>query len=204
MHGSARPTVIRESERHLAKERRLNPAEPILPAAEAVRRTEVDRGLLLDELGRHPQAALTAVYRVDARPLGDACESLRDLVAHVLMWDEINLAVLTEARQARRHWSLDPRWERGEAGRMLNRAGVAAGRELPVALLLHRFAAVRDALLDELRGHPEDRWLAPLPLDQARSIGALAQYVMTVPRAAPYWHAAIHLHKLAEVDADAS
>jgi hypothetical protein len=175
-------------------------ADSPLPVGEVVRRTELDRRLLMDEVNRHPEPALTAPYHVAGGPLGDACESLRDLVAHVLMWDEINLAVLTEAGRARRHWSLDPSWETREAGRMLNTSGVAAGRELPVPLLLHRFAGVRDALLAELRGYAEDQWLAPVPLaGSAYSMGSLAQYVMTVPRAAPCWHAAIHLDKLAEV-----
>ena len=136
-------------------------------------------------------------------PLGDFCESLGDLVAHVLMWDEISLAVLTEARIGRQHWSLDPRWETREAGQALNRAGVAAGRALPVALLLHRFAAAQDALLAELRSYSEEAWRAPLAagigVDAAPSMGALAAYVMTVPKTAPYWHAAIHLRRLPDV-----
>ncbi len=173
----------------------------ILPPAEVVRRTELDRELLAAEVDRLPEAALVAPYGVAGGPLGDACESLRDLVAHVLMWDEVNLAVLTEAGRARRHWSLDLRWETRQAGQALNRAGVAAGRELPVPLLLHRFAAARDALLAELRSYDEDRWRAPVPLDlaAASTTGSLAQYVMTVPQAAPCWHAAIHLGRLAEV-----
>ena len=181
----------------------MTTTETVLPAAEAVRRTELDRGLLIDEVQGYPGEALTAPYATAGGPLGDACESLRDLVAHILMWDEINLAVLAEASRARRHWSLDPQWETREAGQALNAGGVAAGTELPVPLLLHRFAAVRDALVTELRSYAEDRWLAPIPFDPgpADSIGALAQHVMTVPRAAPYWHAAIHLDRLAEVGA---
>lgn len=176
---------------------------PVLPIDEAVRRTELDRRLLTEEVDGHQEQALTAPYRVAAGPLGDSCESLRDLVAHVLMWDEINLAVLTEAREARKHWSLDPQWETREAGQMLNAAGVAAGRRLPVRLLLHRFATVRDALLAELQNYTDEEWHAPVLLDvrSAHSVGSLAQYVMTVPRAAPYWHAAIHLGKLAETGA---
>ncbi len=161
----------------------MTTTETVLPAAEAVRRTELDRGLLIDEVQGYPGEALTAPYGTAGGPLGDACESLRDLVAHILMWDEINLAVLAEASRARRHWSLDPQWETREAGQALNAGGVAAGTEL--------------------RSYAEDRWLAPIPFDPgpADSIGALAQHVMTVPRAAPYWHAAIHLDRLAEVGA---
>ena len=172
-----------------------------LPVAEVVRRTEVDHELLAAEVDRLPEAALVAPYRVAGGPLGDACESLRDLVAHVLMWDEVNLAVLTEAGRGRRHWSLDPRWETREAGQALNRGGVAAGRELPVPLLLHRFAAAGDALLAELRDYDEQRWRAPLAFDlaAAATTGSLAQYVMTVPGKAPCCHAAIHLGRLAEV-----
>ncbi len=177
----------------------------VLPVEEAVRRTELDRGLLIDEVNRlfgDSGEALMSPYRVAGGPLGDSCDTLRDLVAHVLMWDEINLSVLTEARLGRIHWSLDPQWETPAAGRTLNASGVTAGRDLPVALLLQRFGVVQDALLAELRSYPHERWLAPLSpaLGLKFSPGSLAQYVMTVPQAAPYWHAAIHLDELDEVD----
>jgi hypothetical protein len=45
-------------------------------------------------------ASATRTARL-AAALGDFCESLHDLVAHVLMWDEINLAVLAEAAAGR-------------------------------------------------------------------------------------------------------
>ncbi|HKE51370.1 MAG TPA: hypothetical protein VKE25_07660 [Actinomycetes bacterium] len=176
-------------------------SEPVLTVDEAIRRIETDRGLLMQEVDLHSAEALVAPYRMASGPLGDFCESLRDLVGHVLMWDEINLAVLTEAGLGRAHWSLDPYWETPEAGRQLNRFGVIAAGQLPVDLLLHRFAVVRDALLAELRGQTGQRWDTDirLDLDPPRSVGALTQYVMTVPGTAPYWHAAIHLRRLADV-----
>jgi Mycothiol maleylpyruvate isomerase N-terminal domain len=186
------------------EEDRVVTTESVVSVAEAVRRTELDRRLLVDEIAGRSDEALVAPYAVNAGPLGDACDSLRDLVAHVLMWDEISLAVLSEARAARRHWSLDPRWETREAGQMLNVSGVAAGRELPVGLLLHRFASVREALLAELRSYSEEEWRTPVPvdLDPRRSVGSLAEYVMTVPGQHSYWHAAIHLHRLSAMGAN--
>jgi hypothetical protein len=177
----------------------------ILPVDVAVRRTELDRGLLMDEVNRRSDEsgeALTSPYRVAGGPLGDSCDSLRDLVAHVLMWDEINLAVLTEARLGRKHWSLDSHWESPAAGRLLNASGVAAGRALPVSLLLQRFVAVRDSVLAELAGYAGEAWLAPLSRNAGLEFcpGSLAEYVMTVPKAPPYWHAAIHLDRLMEDD----
>lgn len=126
---------------------------------------------------------LSAAYEIGGGPLGDFCESLHDLVAHVLMWDEINLAVLTEAAAGREHWSLDTRWEQPDVGRMLNRGGVAAGRELPADLLLHRSASIHDAVLDQLTTSWE-------------SVGELAQRVWTVPGKPAFWHAAVHLGTL--------
>src|SRR5262245_28416476 len=111
----------------------------MLPVAEALDRITVDRDLLLEVVRPRTEADLIAPYLVDGRALGDFCDSLRDLVAHVLMWDEINLTVLAEARAGRRHWSLDTRWEQPEVGALLNRSGVAAGLLLPVDLLVHRF-----------------------------------------------------------------
>ena len=162
-----------------------------LPMSEAARRIKTDHELLLERLeGRSPEE-LAAEYRLESGPLGDFCESLHDLLAHVLMWDEIGLAVLTEARAGRQHWSMDARWETPEVGRMLNRAGVMAGRELPASLLLHRLLSTRDALLTEVQSYPESQW------DAAESgVGSLAQYAMTVPGQPAYVHAALHLDEL--------
>jgi hypothetical protein len=94
----------------------------IITAAEASRRLRTDHELLLAEVNELTGEQLAAPYQLASGPLGDFCESLHDLVAHVLMWDEINLAVLTEAAASRAHWSLDPLWETPEAGRLLNRS----------------------------------------------------------------------------------
>lgn len=168
-----------------------------VPRDEAVRRVRVDHELLLARVDGLSEAELVAAYRPTAGPLGDFCESLHDLIAHVLMWDEINLAVLTEAAAGRTHWSLDPRWETPEAGRQLNRGGVAAGRHVPPEALLHRFRTVRDALLDELGRISERAWTqaGPAPL-LATGFGGLAERIWSVPGQPAYWHAAIHLNQL--------
>ena len=169
----------------------------IIPADEARRRLRADHDVLLAEVDELTGEQLAAPYQLASGPLGDFCESLHDLVAHVLMWDEINLAVLTEAATGRVHWSLDPRWETPEAGQLLNRGGVQAGRQLPASLLLHRLRAALDAVLGELGRYEGPAWtgagqMPPL----ARGIGGLAQKVWTVPGQPPFWHAAIHLSQL--------
>src|SRR5262245_48697101 len=127
------------------------PMTPVpLTAEAAVARIAADHELLLSRSAGLSATQLSAPYRTVAGPLGDFCESLHDLVAHVLMWDEINLATLAEAAADRTHWSLDPRWETPEMGRRLNRAGVEAGRQLPGPLLVNRLATARDAILAEL------------------------------------------------------
>jgi hypothetical protein len=171
---------------------------PSLSHAAAVARMRHDRQLLIDAVNGHSEAELRADFRVDAGPLGDFCESLHDLVAHVLTWDEINLAVLAEATRGRRHWSLDPRWETPEAGRALNRAGVIGGRAIPSELLVHRYREASDALLAELDEMDGPRWEDWVPFDPSRTIGSLVEYAMTVPRQPPYWHAAIHLGAVPE------
>jgi len=166
----------------------------ILPFDEARNRLRADHELLLTRVADLTEAELAAGYRPASGPLGDFCDSLHDLVAHVLMWDEISLAVLTEARAGRTHWSLDPRWETPEAGRRLNLAGVRAGRHLPGPLLLHRFRAVHDAISREFGRFSEDEedgepgW---------SGIGELVQRAWTVPGQPAFWHAAIHLNELA-------
>ena len=169
----------------------------IVAAEEAGRRLRADHDVLLAEVDEMAAERLAAPYRLASGPLGDFCESLHDLVAHVLMWDEINLAVLSEAVAGRAHWSLDRRWETAEAGRLLNRSGVEAGRQLPASLLLHRLRTVQDAVLGELARHEGQAWTGAgrIPaLD--RGIGWLAQKVWTVPGQPAFWHAAIHLNRL--------
>ena len=169
----------------------------VLPLDEATNRLQADHELLLAHVADLTAEELAAGYRVASGPLGDFCDSLHDLVAHVLMWDEINLAVLREAAAGGAHWSLDPRWETPDAGRLLNRSGVEAGRHLPAPLLLHRFRAVRDALLGEFSRYSEHVWAgAAAGPALAHGIGMLAQKIWTVPEQPAFWHAAIHLHQL--------
>lgn len=160
---------------------------PLLDIDEAARRVGTDHDLLLGEVERHT-GRLCDPYSIEGGPLGDFCDSLHDLVAHVCMWDEINLAVLREGQAWRQHWSLDPRWETADAGRRLNRGGVAAGRELPADLLLHRLTSTRDAVLAALDDTDPGAW--------HEHVGALIQHAMTVPGRPPFWHAALHLGRL--------
>jgi hypothetical protein len=170
---------------------------PIVPVEEASRRLRADHDVLFAAVRELTEDQLAATCCLADGPLGDFCESLHDLVAHVVMWDEINLAVLTEAAAGRAHWSLDPRWETVEAGQALNRSGVEAGRQLRGSLLLRRLRAVQDAVLGELARYQGQAWSSagPLPV-LAQGIGGLAQRVWTVPGRSAFWHAAVHLNQL--------
>lgn len=169
----------------------------IVAAEEASKRLRADHDVLLAEVDSLTEHRLAAPYQLASGPLGDFCESLHDLVAHVLMWDEINLAVLTEAAGGRAHWSLDPRWETPEAGRLLNRGGVQASRQFPATLLLHRLRTVQDAVLGELSRCAGQAWTGAGQIPALdRGIGGLAQRVWTVPGQPAFWHAAIHLNQL--------
>ena len=169
----------------------------IVPVDEASSRLRADHKVLLAQVSDLSAEQLAAAYQLASGPLGDFCESLHDLVAHVLMWDEINLAVLTEAAAGRAHWSLEPRWETPEAGRVLNRSGVHAGRQLPASLLVHRLRTVHEAVLGELARHDGRAWTGTGQIPAlARGVGGLAQKVWTVPGQPAFWHAAIHLNQL--------
>ncbi len=156
-----------------------------LSAPQAADRLRTDHALLLAAADGLSGNDLARDHVTSAGPLGDFCASLHDLVAHVLMWNEINLAVLTEADRGRDHWSLAPAFETPETGRALNQAGVAAGRLLAADLLFERLASTHDALLAQLTGYSEADWR-----DRA---GPLATRAFTVPGRAPFWHAALHL-----------
>jgi hypothetical protein len=169
----------------------------IVSNEEAISRLQADHDALLARVKGRTGAQLAASYRLASGPLGDFCESLHDLIAHVLMWDEINLTVMTEAAAGRAHWSLDPRWETPEAGRMLNRGGVEAGRHLPANLLLHRLQAVHDAVLAEFARYGGRAWTEAGHLPElADGTGSLAQRVWTAPGQPAFWHAAIHLNQV--------
>jgi hypothetical protein len=174
------------------------PTRTQLPLHEAMGRLRADHELLAAQAGGLTVAELAAPFETAAGPLGDFCQSLHDLVAHVLMWDEISLAVLSEAAAGRAHWSLDPRWETPQAGRLLNEGGVLAGRLVPADLLWHRLRAVHGAILAALDGYDETAWAAPRGEEsrQDTSMGALVQAAWTVPGQPAFWHAAIHLRRL--------
>jgi hypothetical protein len=167
---------------------------PKTSAAEAVRLLRADHQLLLDRIDGLTEAELRAPYQVNAGPLGHFCDSLHDLTAHVLMWDEITLDVLRDAAAGRLHWSLDPRWDTADAGSALNVGGVEAGRHIPSALLIHRFHSVAGALEAELEQYDETSWRDPSTGGgYDGSIGALAEYAATPPDGTLFGHAARHL-----------
>jgi hypothetical protein len=70
----------------------------------------------------------------------------------------VDRALLLEKAE-RRTWRLHPRKESPEAGHALNHGGVLSGRQVPVELLLHRFAVVRDCLLDALGRYDDRAWV---------------------------------------------
>ena len=83
-----------------------------------------------------------------------------------------------------------------EAGRCLNRGGVAAGRAIPSALLLVRYRRVQDALTDHFGRYDDSAWAAPASPTGGPDLGplgALAQRIWTVPGQASFRHASIHL-----------
>lgn len=164
----------------------------VLTADDAARRLRTDHDILLDRVAGRTEDQLNEPYRLASGPLGDFCESLHDLVAHVLMWDEIGQAMLHEALAGRTHWSVDPRWETPEMGRALNRAGVLAGRELPGLLLVDRLASVGDTLVSQFEDLAADTWSGTA----GDGLGAFLERAMTVPGSPPYWHAALHLHQV--------
>ncbi|MEV0802423.1 hypothetical protein AB0I34_32320 [Kribbella sp. NPDC050281] len=167
---------------------------PTTSPAEAARLIRADQRLLLERIDGLSEAELRAPYRVTAGPLGHFCDSLHDLTAHILMWDEINLAVLCDAKAGRLHWSLDPRWETAEIGSALNVGGVEAGRHIPSDLLLHRFHSVGAALLAEIEQYDDASWADPSTGGGfGGGIGALAEYVCTTPDGFLFAHAARHL-----------
>jgi len=167
---------------------------PTISRAVAVRLILEDHRLLLDRIEDMPEKRLYESVRIAEGSFGHFCESLHDLMSHILMWDEITLAVLTEAAHGRNHWSLDPRWETPSAGRALNLGGVHAGREVAAGLLKHRLHSVSAALVAELERYDEAAWTDPgTGGDFDGSIGALAEYVATPPDGAPYGHVARHL-----------
>ncbi|MFC9690539.1 hypothetical protein ACFTSF_18465 [Kribbella sp. NPDC056951] len=162
--------------------------------AEAAQLLRDDQGLLLAAIDGLTEDELRAPYQVSDGPLGHFCDSLHDLVGHVLMWDEITLAVLRDARNGRMHWSLDPRWETPSAGSALNVGGVEAGRHIPSELTLHRYRSVGAALLAEIEQYDDAAWADPATGGgYDGGIGALAEYVSTPPGHEIFGHAARHL-----------
>jgi hypothetical protein len=134
-------------------------------------------------------------------PVSGAAMTVLDLVGHVAMWDEIVLAVLSEARRGRAHWYVTPQWETVAAGRALNTGGVAAWRQLPEALTLDRFVRGRNALASAIAEVPGSEWHGELAFAhsswQPQTLAGLSHHVNT-PEADPerkltYLHASVHL-----------
>ncbi|GAA0593276.1 hypothetical protein HPO96_06180 [Kribbella sandramycini] len=160
----------------------------------AIELVGADHQLLKNTIAGLSEAELRAPYSVADGPLGHFCESLHDLVGHVLMWDEINLAVLRDARNGRSHWSLGAAWETPELGRALNIGGVESARHIPSELLVQRLDSVHAAFVAEIELYDDAAWADPATgggFDGG--VGALAEYITAPPNDNAFGHAAKHL-----------
>lgn len=99
------------------------------------------------------------------------------------MWDEIVLAILSEARHSRAHWSLDRLWAPVEAGRALNVGGVEAGGLLPPELVAHRFGSVWQALIAAIDEVPDVEWTGGLAFrhdgEEPQTLSGLCHFAST-------------------------
>lgn len=154
----------------------------------AARRFRADHDTLLRVVEGRTDFELAAAYRICGERAGTYCDSLHDLIAHVLMWDEMALGVLMDASRGRTHWLLDPEYDSPAVRTQLDWSGVAAGRHLPAWLLLHRLVTTRDALTRELAAVGERVWAGPA--------GSVVEAALTADGAPAFWHAAHHLKQL--------
>jgi hypothetical protein len=162
--------------------------------SEARRRLHKDDNVLRETIAGRTAEELTEPHVVEGRPIGDFCDSLRDLVAHHTMWREIDLAVLVDALGGRRHWSTTALWSARAAGQRLNQAGVVGGRILLVNEVLDRFEASTASLLDALDRLDDRRWAEPVFPDDDIPLGQWIQTHFSVPGQTPFRHATLHLH----------
>lgn len=113
----------------------------MLSKDEACERLRLDRDRLL--VAYHDTSAV-----VVPGPRSQGLQTVRDVIAHVTMWDEIVLAAIAARQLGHTHWSVDPRW--ANEGAALNEGGITSGRLLPEMLVLQRFLNARDLLVDTL------------------------------------------------------
>ncbi|HEV2779261.1 MAG TPA: hypothetical protein VGX25_07650 [Actinophytocola sp.] len=165
-----------------------------LSLSEARRRLHEDDDVLREAIAGRTPEELTEPHTVAGRPIGDFCDSLRDLVAHHTMWREIDLAVLVDALGGRRHWSTTARWSTRAAGARLNRAGVVGARILLVDEVLDRFDAATASLLGTLDRLDRRRWTEPVFPDDDVTLGRWIQTHFSVPGQPPFRHATFHLN----------
>lgn len=154
----------------------------------AARRITADHDILLAEAEGLLGAELAAPYRVDGQRSGEFCDSLHDLLAHILMWDELALAVLSEARGGRLHWLVDARATSPEVATQISQAAAVAAGLLPPWLILHRLVSARDALTAEVG--------RVAPADWDGIIGRCFAEALTASGGPAFWHAAQHLRKV--------
>ncbi len=161
-----------------------------------------DRDRMLEALACEEAApGSVAIQHDPLAPAGRGQISVLGLVQHVAMWDEIVLAILSEARHGRAHWSLDRLWAPVEAGRALNVGGVEADGSFRQSLWC--IASVRCGRRSSPRSmrcrtwNGRAGWRSGMTARSRRHCSGLCQFASS-PEADPartrtYRHACLHL-----------
>ncbi|MGA7087791.1 MAG: maleylpyruvate isomerase N-terminal domain-containing protein [Candidatus Dormiibacterota bacterium] len=148
----------------------------------------------LERLDRQYQELLTSLGDADwGRPstIGDGDWSLRDLVGHIMSWEELALGAISAAEAG-----TPPPWPQGDIDE-INREMVARQGQLPLEELCRRATRTHAQLIQAISELPPATWVIPISIgdDPPLELNELVGRVLGAEDH-PFGHLTAHLGDL--------
>ena len=125
--------------------------------------------------------------------------SFKDLLAHLVCYEQITLEAIVEWREGRRHWAIEALRD-ARRGREIHFGGIEEREGLNLGEQLDEYRRVSQALEHEIDRMTEAEWRGSAPYADGlgTDLGGMIEGIMVLPPRPPYRHLPVHVPDTAQ------
>lgn len=166
-------------------------------------RATIPRHVALRELAAEHAAvrALTAALTPEEMMLPNTVEyglysdqqlSFKDLLAHLITYEAMTVAMMTAWAQGIKHPSIDAMRDYRESVR-IHYGGIAERRAHSLRQVLDEAENTRTAVMRAISETTDEAWHTPFPTDPGLDLGGAVEIILVAPPRPPYRHLPVHV-----------
>lgn len=120
--------------------------------------------------------------------------SFKDLLAHLMSYEELSLAALADWRAGKKHWAIDTLQNEREAIRV-HFEGIAARKPHPLAQVIGDWQRFQAEIVREIREMSDTEWKSPPPFANSYplDLSGVFEIIICAPPRPPYRHLPVHI-----------